>query len=504
MQVPTTRSRQSWGIGDLGDVDAVARWLASHGAGVLGLSPLHASTPVAPLPSSPYSPSSRRWRNPSLLRVDAIAGAGDHPAVQDLAEQARLLLHRHLLDRDAVWALQQRALELLWRDRSGRQRAALARFRDANGAALEQWARYCALAEVHGPVWPEWPAGLRHPDGPGVDTAVAPLADRVAFHAWLQLELDEQVTRAATHGVRLIQDLAIGADPGGADAWALQDILALDVSVGAPPDEFAPQGQRWALPPFIPWRLRDAGYRPLAELLRASLGTGGGLRVDHVMGLARLFWIPDGADPADGAYVRFHGRELLEVLAMESARCEAVVVGEDLGTVEDQFRRELADTNVLSTRVVWFEDQPPEDYPEMSLGVVTTHDLPTVAGLWTGRDEQELERVGRPSPSDATARVRQRAGWLTGLDPDTRPADDLDDLQARLHHRLGAGRSMIALATLEDACAVEDRPNVPGSTTERPNWSIALPIPVEAFDTTASVRRVIDSLAQGRGPTTMG
>jgi 4-alpha-glucanotransferase len=499
MQVPTTRSSTSWGIGDLGDVDAVAAWLARHGGRALGLSPLHAPTPVTPIPPSPYSPSSRRWRNPLLIDVDAVDGTGAHGELAELGTRARALLDAPLVDRDLAWTYRSAALELLWASRSDRERDEVAAYRRRHGRSLELWVTFCALAERHGPDWTVWPGELRHPDVEDVAIAAAASADRLAFHAWLQLLIDRQLERAADHGVRLVQDLAVGIDGHGADGWILQDLLALDVSVGAPPDDFAPDGQRWALPPFIPWRLRGAGYRPLAELLRAGMQPGRGLRVDHVMGLFRLFWIPDGAEPCDGTYVRFAGRELLEVVAMESARAEALVIGEDLGTVEDHARAQLADAGVLSTRLVWFEDEPPEAYPPQSLGMVTTHDLPTVAGLWTGEDEAEQEAVGRPSPPVETQRVRERLARLTGLDPELRSPDDVPPALALVHRRLAAGSSAVVLATLEDATGSVPRPNIPGTTTERANWSVALPVKVDELDESPIVAAVIEPLQEARG-----
>jgi 4-alpha-glucanotransferase len=263
--------------------------------------------------------------------------------------------------------------------------------------------------------------------------------------------------------------------------------------VGAPPDDFAPDGQSWGLPPFVPWRLRGAGYRPLAELLRASMAAGGGLRVDHVMGLARLFWIPSGGEPADGTYVRFAGRELLEVLALESARAGAVVVGEDLGTVEPGFRDELRATHVLSTRLVWFEDVPPTAYPREALAMVTTHDLPTVAGVWTGADEAELAALGRPTPADEQGTLRHRLDALGGLDASA-PVGEVVDA---VHRRLSASPAALTLATLEDLCEVPSRPNVPGTLSERPNWSVALPLTVEEL---VSDRAVVAHMTALRPP----
>jgi len=278
-----------------------------------------------------------------------------------------------------------------------------------------------------------------------------------------------------------VQDLAVGVDPGGADAWRWQDLLAEGFSIGAPPDDFQPDGQTWGLPPWVPWRLRDVGYRPLAELLQASLVAGGGLRIDHVMGLSRLFWVPDGGTPADGAYVRFPGRELLDIVALESARAGAVIVGEDLGTVEPAFREELLATGILSTRLVWFEAEPPERWPAQALAMVTTHDLPTLAGMSGGED----------SPPEMLANLERLVGPVVGR--------DAADVGADVHRHLGASPAAFALATLEDALAVVERPNVPGTTdSERPNWSVALPTAVDDLPEHAGATCTLLALAEAR------
>jgi 4-alpha-glucanotransferase len=432
--------------------------------------------------------------------VDEVPGAADDPVVVREAATARGLLSEAIVDRDRCWAHQRAALEHLWATRTDATSSRVAAWRADQGQALERWARFCALAEVHGARWSRWPAELRHPDSAAVAAEAAARSDRIAFHAWLQLLVADQLAGAAVPGVRLVQDLAIGADPDGADAWMLQDLLAPNVSIGAPPDDFAPDGQTWGLRPFVPWRLRDAGYHPVAELLRASMARDGGLRIDHVMGLSRLFWVPDGSPPSAGAYVRVAGRELLEVLAIESQRAGALVVGEDLGTVEDELRVELAAASVLTTRVVWFEDEPPEAYPVASLGVVTTHDLPTVAGVWTGADDRELADLGRPAPVESTREVRQRLDALVQLPPTA----TVVDVVARVHRRIAEGRSMLVLGTLEDLTGVAPRPNVPGTTTERPNWSLALPIPVDELATNPVVTGGIGALGATRSPTGRG
>jgi len=479
-QVPCARSSQSWGIGDLADVRALATWVRDLGGDAVALSPLHAPTPVHPIAASPYYPSSRRWRSPLLIRVDEVAGA-TVPGVATLGARARALLTEPVVDRDRCWDLQRTALEHIWSARTDADRARLEVWRAEQGDALEGWARFCALAEQHGSSWRRWPPELSHPGGPAVGRAAVAAVDRVAFHAWLQLLVEGQLEDVRRVGPRLVLDLAVGVDPGGADAWLWQDLLADGFSVGAPPDAFVPEGQTWGLPPWVPWRLRDVGYRPLADLLQASLVAGGGLRIDHVMGLSRLFWVPDGGSPADGAYVRFAGRELLDIVALESARAGAVVVGEDLGTVEPAFRDELRATGILSTRLVWFEHDPPEVWPSQALAMVTTHDLPTLAGMGSGTD----------SPAEMRANLERLVGPVAG-----RPAAEVS---AEVHRHLGRSPAAFALATLEDVLGVVERPNVPGTTIEeRSNWSVALPTSVDELPDHAGARRTLRALADGR------
>jgi 4-alpha-glucanotransferase len=477
--VPTTRSSRSWGIGDLADVRAVGEWITRQGGQVVALSPLHSPTPVVPIATSPYYPSSRRWRSPLLIRVDEV-GTVDQE-VLGLASEARALLADPIVHRDECWARQRPALEHLWVRLGEGQRAEAARWRAEQGPELERWATFCTLAEQHGPDWRRWPARLQRPDATAVAVAAANVDDRVAFHAWLQQLIEEQLQRASTSGVRLVQDLAIGVDPGGADAWTWQDLLAPGFSVGAPPDEFQRAGQTWGLPPWIPWRLRDEGYRPLAALLRAAMVRGGGLRIDHVMGLTRLFWVPEDGEPADGAYVRFPAHDLLELVALESSRAEAIVVGEDLGTVEEGLREELRDRRLLSTRVVWFEDAPPEDWPAQSLAMVTTHDLPTLAGMHRGTD----------APQSMRARLEHLVGPLDG--------QPLHEVDCEVHRRLARSPSVLAMATLEDLLEVEERPNVPGTSDEdRANWSRALPVAVDDLPGHARAGEVLAAMAADR------
>ena len=333
IQLYTVRSRQSWGIGDLADLRQLAEWSAGAlGAGVAVLNPLHAPLPIVPQEPSPYFPSSRRYRNPLYLRVEEVPGASEADVdVARLAAEGRALNAERRIDRDAVFRLKMAALDALWR-RRGPDIAEMARYRSREGTGLEEFATFCALAERHGSGWRRWPSEYRHPGSPAVARFRADQRERVGFHAWLPWLLDEQLARAG-RALRLITDLAIGFDGEGADAWAWQDVLADRVTVGAPPDDFALDGQDWGLPPFVPHRLRAAGYGPFLETVRASLRHAGGMRVDHVMGLFRLFWIPRTATARDGAYVRYPSDDLLAILALESERAGALVIGEDLGTV---------------------------------------------------------------------------------------------------------------------------------------------------------------------------
>jgi 4-alpha-glucanotransferase len=489
VQLPACRSAESWGVGDFGDLRAIATWAAGRGAGMVAVNPLHAPLPLDRVEPSPYFPSSRRWLTPLALRIEDLPGTAAHPEIAVAGAEARGLNDAALLDRDRAWALKRAALGTLWDDLGSDLR--FERWREAQGDELETYARFCALAEHHGRGWRAWPAEHRHPDAPGVAAFAAARADRVGFWAWLQFLADDQLARAS-EPLPLLADLAIGVDPDGADAWALQDMLAGEVRVGAPPDAFNRRGQDWNLPPFVPHALRAAGYAPLAAVWRAALSQGGGLRIDHVMGLFRLFWIPPGGGPSDGAYVRYRGDELLAILAVESVRAGAVVVGEDLGTVEPEVRAALGDAGLLSTRVAWFEDSPPEHYPVQAMAALTTHDLPTVAGVWSGEDGADQRAAGIEPDDAALERLKGKLLGLTGLAPDAR----VEDVIVAAHARLATAPSALVAAAMEDALALRRRPNLPGTLEERPNWRLPLPVPLADVFTDPLVTRVAAALAR--------
>jgi 4-alpha-glucanotransferase len=490
VQLYAARSSASWGIGDLADLRALARWSAALGAGYVAVNPLHAPR-LQPEPEpSPYYPSSRQFRNPLYVRIEDIRGFDASDQVQfEAAVAGRKLNDSRFIDRGRVYALKLAAFERLWEKFDGDAR--FDAYVDEQGHALRQFAIYCTLAEEHRSGWSTWPSQYRRADSPGVERFATANEDRVRFHSWIQWLLDEQLARAH-HELPLLGDLAVGVDPDGADAWVWRDVLAPGVRIGAPPDEFNLAGQDWGLPPFVPWRLRAVGYEPFAQTLRAALRHSGALRIDHVMGLFRLFWIPEGCTADEGTYVRYPGTDLLDIVALESVRAGAEIVGEDLGTVQDDVRATLAERAVLSYRVVWFEDGPPESFPERALASVSTHDLPTIPGAWTGADIKDQQQVGLDLNEEGMAAHRSRLEELTALSADA----PVSDVVIATYRRLGGAPSRIRTAALEDALLVEERPNVPGTTIERPNWSLALPASLEEIEHDPVVRSVAAAMAQ--------
>ena len=334
VQLYSVRSRGSWGLGDLADLRALARWSAEElGAGFVLVNPLHAGEPSPPIRPSPYLPMSRRYTSPLYLRPEdvpeySLADPGVRRRVDELAAPVRARNHTlDLLDRDAVWTAKGTALELLLRvPRTPAREAAFAAFREREGAALTAFATWCALAEIHGADHRTWPEGLRDPTSPEVAAERDRLAARVGFHSWLQWLLDEQLAdvqaaaRTAGMPIGVIHDLAVGVDPGGADAWAYQDLFASGMSVGAPPDAFNQLGQDWGQPPWHPHRLAAAGYAPYRDMLRHVLRHAGGLRLDHAMQVFRLWWVPEGGSAADGTYVAYPTRSCSTCSSTRHAR----------------------------------------------------------------------------------------------------------------------------------------------------------------------------------------
>jgi 4-alpha-glucanotransferase len=461
-QLYAARSRRSWGIGDLGDLRQLNRWAKRLGAGFSLVNPLHAATPGFPQQPSPYFPGSRCFLNPIYISVEDVAGAAGAEGIAEAAAAGRALNSDRRIDRDRVWALKRQALETVFA--RTRTDPLFARYRETRGDSLRRFATYCAVSEAHGSDWRQWPEGAESDATP----------DLVDFHAWLQWVAEEQ-SEMAGRELGLVVDLAVGVDPSGPDSWIWKDTFADGVRVGAPPDEFNTQGQDWGLPPFDPWRLRRSGYDPWIEALRSNMRHGAGLRVDHVMGLFRLYWIPSHADARAGTYVHYPHDDMLNILALEAERAGAYVVGEDLGTVEDRVRHDLSERRVLSYRVWWFEPSPPQEWPEAAMGAVTTHDLPTVTGVLTGSDLRAQREIGTEPNEESSAALERK---LRERAPGENPADVI----AGVYGDLARAPCYLLAATLDDVLEVEERPNMPGTTDAWPNWSIALPEPLEELE----------------------
>ena len=498
-QLYSVTSADSWGVGDLVDLADLAVWAGSrHRADYVLVNPLHAAGPTAPMEPSPYLPTSRRFTSPLYLRVEAIVefasltGRGRVRRLQRAcAQQAR---KADTIDRDAAWAAKREALHLLYRvPRSAGRQQAFEAFREREGDALDDFATWCALAEKYGDDWRAWPAGLQHPDSPDVGAFAARHHRAVDFHRWLQWQLDDQLAAAQSQAVRtgmalgIMADLAVGVHPCGADAWAMQDVLALGVSAGAPPDEFNQLGQDWSQPPWRPDRLEQLGYQPFRSLIAAILRHAGGVRIDHIIGLFRMWWIPKDAPPASGTYVRYNHDAMIGIVALEAHRAGAVVVGEDLGTVEPWVRDYLRERGLLGTSILWFEHDlggrgplPAEHWRELCLSSVTTHDLPPTPGYLAGAHVKLRHALGlltRPKSEELASDKAEQAGWMTELRrvgllaPD---CADEEDVILALYRYLGRTPSRLLALSLADAVGERRTQNQPGTTDEYPNWRVPL------------------------------
>ncbi|MGW1621852.1 4-alpha-glucanotransferase [Streptomyces sp. NPDC002172] len=532
VQLYSLLSRRSWGMGDLGDLAELADWAGrTAGAGFVQVNPLHAAVPGAPTDPSPYRPSSRRFPDPVHLRPEAVPEYAADPSAADRAGHLRsaVLDQGALIDRDAVWELKREALETAAAAplTPGRQ-AAYDAFRAEEGQALEDHATWYALAERHGSDWHRWPEALRDPRSPETARARADLADRVGFHArlaWLtvtQLTAAQRAAREAGMPVGIVHDLAVGVHPAGADAWAQQDHFAAGMSVGAPPDAFNARGQDWGLPPWRPDRLAASGHAPFRELLRALFRYAGALRIDHVMGLFRLWWVPEGRPPTEGTYVRYDAEAMLALLALEATRAGAVVIGEDLGTVEPGVRETLQRHGVLGTSVLWFERDwagdarplPPERWRADCLATATTHDLPPTAARLTGEHVEIRDRLGlltRPPAEERAEAAADTAEWLAlltrlGLLAASESGDEEAEIRAVHRFLLRTPARMIGV-WLPDTVGDRRPQNLPGTWDQYPNWRLPIadtkgrPVTLEELTASERVRALFRTLHTD-GPST--
>lgn len=537
------RSARDWGIGDFSDLGALCRRSADLGAVTIGVNPLHALFAAEPRHVSPYSPSSRGWLDYLYIDVTAVPGFAEDETARTLAPEAAIAAARaaDLVDHAAVAALKRPVLEALferWRRSelaNGAELAAEFRsFRQDGGAALAAFATFEALhehilASGGGFSWRQWPAALRDPQSAAVAEFARAHQDRVAFFQFLQWLADRQLGAAAAAGraaglsIGLYRDLAVGVDPNGAEAWSEREMVAPGASIGAPPDALSRAGQNWGLAPLNPLALRRRGFAPLIVALRANMRHAGILRIDHVMGLQRLYWIPGGGSATRGAYVNYPLRDLLRLLALESCRQRCAIVGEDLGTVPEGFREAMQAANVLSYRVFVFERNrdgsfiPPGAYPPLAAASAATHDLATLKGYWLGNDIGWRHRLAlypdaAAEAADATERRRDRTLLLQALvregllapesARDFLPEEDApvygEALGEAILAYLARSRARLMLVQVEDVLGEVEQANLPGTTDRHPNWRRRLSKPIEELFADPALARLAGRLAEER------
>jgi len=527
-QLYSVRSERSWGIGDFGDLaDLCSLAAIREGADFLLINPLHAAEAVPPLEPSPYLPSSRRFLNPIYIRIEDIPEVAyvpsQHRAVIEWESEKprRANLEAELLDRDASWRAKSAALEKIFEvPRSAARQARFEAFCLREGDALEEFATWCAISEAHKGL--PWPAEFENPRSAAVDQWRNEHSDRVLFYAWLQWLADEQLGRAqaaavdAGMGIGIMTDLAVGVHPSGADAWALGKVLAAGMEVGAPPDMYNQNGQNWSQPPWQPRALEAAAYLPFRDVVRAAVRHSGALRVDHILGLFRQWWIPAGNAANDGVYINFDHDALIGILALEAQRAGTIVIGEDLGTLEPWVSDYLNHRGLLGTVVALFEKdhenrpQAPENYRADALVSVTVHDLPPTAAFLAGEHvdaraelgliagDVEAERAKAAADRDAMAAYLDERGWL--------PIEwEEDDLIAGVHRLAMHSPALLTAVSLTDATGDRRSQNHPGTSTEYPNWRIPLTDKAGAvillddiFDN-ERVQRLLEAVRTARG-----
>lgn len=536
-QLYTLRRPGNWGVGDFTDLIAAVDASAKAGADVLGLNPLHALFPQHPDWASPYSPASRLFLNPIYIDVEAVPEFATCLEAQTLVRHngdqlARWRSSRYV-DYPEIIRFKLKVLYALfeWFRRPGKhdvisRRDAFQKFCTGQGEALRRFALFNAIAEAHpGLAWQEWPKSLRRPDTPEAQAFAKEHETRVEFYMYVQWNAATQLDAAQQHAlssgmaIGLYADLAVGGARESADAWGNPEAMVLDAKVGCPPDPFNMLGQDWQIPPLHPLALRDQAYEPFIAILRANMRHAGALRIDHVMALLHLFWIPADGTPAGGAYVKYPFEEMLAVLALESHRHQCLVVGEDLGTVPEGFRERMERASVLSYRVLYFEKEgdryrQPNEYPANALACISTHDLATIWGYWEGADidlKEQLKQYPHAAAVDEErgARVHDRYLLLSALatadllpaDRDPNNVDGLPmdaQLAAALHSYLARSPAQILLVQIDDLMEEDEQINLPGTIDERPNWRRKLSKQVEELSTLPTLAAMKPALQERR------
>ena len=497
-QLYSTRSASSWGIGDASDLADLAAVCADKGADFLLINPVHASQPVSPLENSPYLPVSRRWLNPIYIRPESIEEYASLPqasraAIEQLRDETRQFATREdLIDRDCSWEAKRKALEAIFAvPRSYHRQSQLDCFIERGGSELSNYALWCALVEREGTI--ELPEDLARSSAPRVELERLELAERVDFYQWCQwvvaeqLEHAQHVAREVGMEIGIMADLAVGVHPYGSEKWSRPELFASGMSVGAPPDVYSQQGQNWSQPPWSPRSLADSGYLPLRDMVRAALANAGAVRIDHILGMFRLWWIPDGRAATEGTYVYYDHEAMMGVILLEAQRAGAVVIGEDLGVVEPWVRDYLRERGVLGTSVVWFEKEGsgwplrPEHYRDRALAAVNIHDLPPTLGYIRGIQTTLRSELGLLTDDIETVRAGDRLeleqvgvrlheyGCIDGAEPSERETVE------GLYRYVAKTPSKLVVASLVDAVGDVRPQNMPGTGADQyPNWCVPL------------------------------
>lgn len=546
-QLYSLRSDNNWGMGDFGDLQQLVEKTAQQGASAIGLNPLHPLYQNNPAHCSPYSPTSRCFLNTLYLDVTQVANFSDCAAAQKMFNskefQAKINFARQtdLVDYPAVADVKYQILTLLYSDYLAHQSGKYAhlqqqfnQFKQSRGSDLTKAATFEALYEyfrakdqnAYG--WPSWPSEYQQPDSQAVASFVETHSERIDYFAFLQFQADKQLNQvkqsAKENGMPfgLYLDLAVGCDGSGLDVWSDQNLYVSGAAVGAPPDAMNSLGQDWGLTPLNPVALQKQGYQPLVKALRSSMQYAGALRIDHILGLMRQYWVAPGMKANQGVYITFPLADILRIVALESSRAECVVIGEDLGTVPDGFGEIMASAGLLSYKVLFFERWPsgllkrPELYPAQSMVTVSTHDLPTLAGWWTGRDlewRQQLDLYpnSEMGQADRDGRIDDRHNLLAALNdlavidmnnaPSQAPATMNRELSLSVQKFLAQAPSHIQLIPLEDSLEIVEQVNIPGTIDEHPNWRQKLPLTLEQFAQAESVQTLAKVMQTARPST---
>ena len=537
VQLYGLRSDRNWGIGDFADLTVLADIAAPLGADAIGVNPLHALFPQWPNHRSPYSPSHRRFLASHYLAIEAMADFAEDATIRDLVAgaewQQRLSAARAapLVDYATVAELKRPIFEALFRSFRDRhlvggevsERArSFRRYREEMGASLRQFAIFQVLSErFPNDSWRRWPAGYRDPHSAELAAFAADNEERVLFHQYLQWQAAIQACAAHDHAqaagmtLGLYHDLALAPDGSGAEAWANQQLFAQGATLGAPPDLWNQLGQNWGLPPYVPLAMQADSYRQWSGVLRAIMAYGGALRIDHAIGLERMFWIPEGAGPADGGYVRYPVDDLFAVIALESVCQKSLVIGEDLGTLPDGFHKRMQSNGVLSYRLLYFERDKrgefvrPARYPALATVAVTTHDLATFEGYWQAHDLDVRDALaqfpsepvkadsyaGREADRQALLRALVREGLLPA-ETDEKTAFGAALLEAAYRY-IARTPSLLMLLSIEDVVGEIDQANLPGTVDQHPNWQRKMQRDLTALKD--DLARLAKAIARERG-----